>query len=116
MRLTICVQNLGHGGLRNGGGDPEDRWPLLAERINSAAERVDVVPLCEVVDWHMYGHKQLARAKADLGLDALPLAPSKSGYGTALLCRPELLWEAIFLPARAARVPMRELAGVNRKM
>jgi hypothetical protein len=85
------VQNLGHGGLRNGDGVPEDRWPSLADRINSAAERVDVVLLCEVVDWHQYGHKQLSRAMADLGLDALPLAPSKSGYGTAVLYRPEVL-------------------------
>lgn len=91
MQLTVVVQNLAHGGLRNGDGDPQDRWPLLAERISSAAERVDVVLLCEVVDWHMYGHKQLGRAMTDLGLDALPLAPSRSGYGTAVLYRPEVL-------------------------
>ncbi|WP_370066373.1 endonuclease/exonuclease/phosphatase family protein [Streptacidiphilus sp. MAP5-3] len=91
MQLTVVVQNLGHGGLKNGDGEPEDRWPLLAERINAAAERVDVVLLCEAVDWGLYGHKQLARAMRDLGLDALPLAPSKSGYGTAVLYRPEVL-------------------------
>jgi endonuclease/exonuclease/phosphatase family metal-dependent hydrolase len=91
VQLTVVVQNLGHGGLRNGDGDPEDRWPLLAERINSAADRVDVVLLCEAVDWGKYGHKQLSRAMGDLGLDALPLAPSNSGYGTAVLYRPEVL-------------------------
>ncbi len=29
-----------------------------------------MVLLCEVVDWHLYGHKQLARAMRDLDLDA----------------------------------------------
>ncbi|GHE14687.1 endonuclease/exonuclease/phosphatase family protein [Streptomyces alanosinicus] len=91
MQLTIVVQNLGHGGLKDGDGNPEDRWPQLSERINSAADRVDVVMLCEVVDWHLYGHKQLARALEDLDLDAAPLAPSRSGYGTALLYRREVL-------------------------
>lgn len=91
MHITVVTQNLGHGGLRDADGNPDDRWPLLVERIGSAAERVDVVLLCEVVDWHLYGHKQLARAMADLDLDALPLAPSKSGYGTAVLYRPEVL-------------------------
>ncbi|MFE6052858.1 endonuclease/exonuclease/phosphatase family protein [Kitasatospora sp. NPDC056446] len=96
MDLTVVVQNLGHGGLKDGDGNPEDRWPKLAERIEGAAEvagadHVDVVMLCEVVGWHLYGHKQLARAKKDLGLDAAPLAPSRSGYGTGLLFRPESL-------------------------
>jgi len=71
------VQNLGHGGLRDGDGNPEDRWLLLAERINTAAERVDVVLLCEVVDWHQYGHKQLVRAMRDLGPPMGPLYRSE---------------------------------------
>ncbi|MFB7852369.1 hypothetical protein ACFC34_35880 [Streptomyces sp. NPDC056053] len=45
MELTIVVQNLGLGGLHTGSGDPNHRWPLLAERINSAAGRVDAVLL-----------------------------------------------------------------------
>lgn len=89
MQLTVVTQNLGLGGLRSGDGDPQDRWPLLAQRILGAAARVDVVLLSEVVDWHLYGHKQLARALDDLGLDAAPLAPSRSGIGTALLYRRE---------------------------
>lgn len=91
MRLTIVAQNLSHGGLFDGDGNAQDRWPALAERINAAAERVDVLLLCEVVDWHRYGHRQLARAMRDLDLDALPLAPSNSGYGTAVLYRPQTL-------------------------
>ncbi|MFI9041751.1 hypothetical protein [Streptomyces sp. NPDC053726] len=74
MQLTIAVQNLGHGGLKDGDGNPEDRWPLLAERINAAADRVDVVMVSEAVDWHSYGHKQLARAIRDLDMDAVALA------------------------------------------
>ncbi|WP_446038095.1 endonuclease/exonuclease/phosphatase family protein [Streptomyces sp. SID1121] len=72
----------------------------MAERLNGAADQVgasqvDVVMLCEVADWHRYGHKQLSRAKDDLGLDAAPLAPSRSGLGTGLLYRREVLgpWE-----------------------
>ncbi|MFC9431589.1 endonuclease/exonuclease/phosphatase family protein [Streptomyces sp. NPDC056987] len=96
MQLTVAVQNLGHGGLADGDGNPEDRWPQLARRLNGAADRVgagqvDVVMLCEVVDWHRFGNKQLARAVEDLGLDAAPLAPSRSGYGTGLLYRREVL-------------------------
>lgn len=96
MQLTVAVQNLGLGGLADGDGNPEDRWPRLAERLNGAAERVgagqvDVVMLCEVVDWHRYGNKQLARTMRDLDLDAAPLAPSRSGLGTGLLYRREVL-------------------------
>ncbi|MDX2819941.1 hypothetical protein PV416_02340 [Streptomyces ipomoeae] len=80
MLLTGVVQNLGTGGTEDGDGRPDDRWPLLAERINSAADRVDFVMLCEVLDWHRYGHKQLARACEDLDLDVAPLAPSSSGW------------------------------------
>lgn len=39
MLLTGVVQNIGTGGTEDGDGRPDDRWPLLAERINSAAER-----------------------------------------------------------------------------
>ena len=91
MELSIVVQNLGHGGLFDGDGNPQDRWPLLAERINSAADRVDLVMLTETTDWHRYGHKQLARAMRDLDLDAAPLGPSRSGYNTGLLYRREIL-------------------------
>ncbi|MFJ8746538.1 hypothetical protein ACIRL2_45250 [Embleya sp. NPDC127516] len=91
MELTVVTQNLKLGALRSADGDPQGRWPLLVERILAAAERVDVVMLCEVVDWHRYGHKQLVRALCDLGLDAAPLAPSRSGIGTALLFRRETM-------------------------
>ncbi|MFF4534116.1 endonuclease/exonuclease/phosphatase family protein [Streptomyces sp. NPDC001407] len=88
MELTVVVQNLGHGGLRNGSGDPEDRWPLLAERIRSAGP-ADLVLVQEAVDWDRYGHRQLGRAMRDLDMDATPLPPSSSGYRPALLYRKE---------------------------
>jgi endonuclease/exonuclease/phosphatase family metal-dependent hydrolase len=96
MELTIVVQNLGHGGLRNGSGDPDHRWPQLAERINSAAARVgarqvDAVLVQEAVDWDKYGHRQLGVAMRDLDLDAVPIPPSSSGYPPALLYRHETL-------------------------
>ncbi|MEU6647714.1 endonuclease/exonuclease/phosphatase family protein [Streptomyces albidoflavus] len=94
MQLTLVVQNLGHGGLRTGAGDPEDRWPALAERIGAPAP--DVVLLQEANGWGANGHRQLARAMRDLDLDALPLAPSGTGYGTAILYRRETMgtWTA----------------------
>ncbi|MEU3565413.1 endonuclease/exonuclease/phosphatase family protein [Kitasatospora sp. NPDC006786] len=92
MELLVVVQNLGQGGLRDGSGAPEDRWPLLAERILTAggpAAPPDLVLLQEAVDWGRYGHRQLALAMRDLDMDALPLPPSGSGYPTALLYRRE---------------------------
>ena len=89
MLLTIMAQNLGHGGLQDGDGNPEDRWPDLAKRINEATPAVDILLLCEANNWGKYGHKQLVRARRDLGLEALPLSPSNSGYGTAVLYRSE---------------------------
>ncbi|MGW0712502.1 endonuclease/exonuclease/phosphatase family protein [Streptomyces sp. NPDC002643] len=90
MELTIVVQNLGHGGLRNGSGDPEDRWPQLVERILGAGEP-DLVLVQEAVDWDKYGHRQLGRAMRDLDMDTLPIPPSSSGYPPAVLYRKETL-------------------------
>lgn len=96
MELTIAVQNLGNGGLRNGSGDPDHRWPQLVERINSAAARVgalqiDALLIQEAVDWDKYGHRQLGVAMRDLDLDAVPIPPSRSGLPPALLYRRETL-------------------------
>lgn len=90
MELTVVVQNLGQGGLRNGAGDPEDRWPQLVERIRSVGEP-DLVLVQEAVDWDKYGHRQLGRAMRDLDMDALPIPPSGTGYPPALLYRRETL-------------------------
>ncbi|MEU5836341.1 hypothetical protein ABZ820_22105 [Streptomyces diacarni] len=88
MELTVVVQNLGLGGLRNGAGDPEDRWPLLVERIRSVGP-ADLVLVSEACDWDRFGHRQLARAMRDLDMDALPLPPSGSGFPPAVLYRRE---------------------------
>ncbi|MGW0771530.1 hypothetical protein [Streptomyces sp. NPDC002676] len=71
MELTIVVQNLSHGGLRTGSGDPQDRWPSLAERILSMGQP-DLLLLQEAADWERFGHRQLSRAMHDLGMDVLP--------------------------------------------
>lgn len=89
MIITIMAQNLGLGGMYDDDGNHEDRWPILAERIQSLSPAVDILLLSEVLDWDRYGHKQLSRAKHDLDMDALPLAPSQSGLGTAVLYRKE---------------------------
>ncbi|MER5973308.1 endonuclease/exonuclease/phosphatase family protein [Streptomyces sp. NPDC002055] len=88
MELTVVVQNLGLGGLRSSSGDPEDRWPALAERIRGAGAP-DLVLLQEACGWSEYGHRQLARAMDDLDLDAMPIPPSGSGIVPILLYRRE---------------------------
>ncbi|WP_331452151.1 endonuclease/exonuclease/phosphatase family protein [Streptomyces sp. SS162] len=90
MDVRIVVQNLGLGALRNGNGDPEDRWPALAERILSTGPP-DFVCLQEALGWGEFGHRQLARASYDLDMDPLPLPPSSSGIVPALFYRRETL-------------------------
>lgn len=89
MLLTFVAQNLKFGGLSDDDGTPEDRWPHLAERFNSIDPKPDFILLTEARDWEKQGHRQLSRAMRDLDMDALPLAPSKSGQHAALLFRRE---------------------------
>ncbi|KQV20829.1 MULTISPECIES: endonuclease/exonuclease/phosphatase family protein [unclassified Kitasatospora] len=89
MRLTLLVQNLGHGALYDGNGNPDYRWPAVAEAIRALPEQPDLVLFQEAVDWGRWGHKHLAQAMHDLDMDAPPLPPSSSGYGPALLYRKE---------------------------
>lgn len=101
MELTIVVQNLGLGGLHNGNGDPEDRWPQLVERILGVDRAPDLVLLQEAVDWDKYGHRQLGRAMRDLDMDSVPTPPSSSGIVPTLLYRRETIgrwthWNADF--------------------
>ncbi|WP_432982898.1 endonuclease/exonuclease/phosphatase family protein [Dactylosporangium sp. CA-233914] len=85
MRIRVVVQNLCRGGLRDGDGNPQDRWPALAARIRAA--QPDVLLLNEANEWDLHGHRQLGRAMADLDLDVAPLPPSKSGCRSAILYR-----------------------------
>jgi hypothetical protein len=83
-------QNLQFGGLRDGEGEPENRWPQLHERITSVKD-IDLLLLQETWGWDKYGQKQLAQACNELNLEALPLPPSSNGNGPALLYRQETL-------------------------
>lgn len=87
MQLRIVAQNLQCGGLRNEDGATDDRWPLLAKRINAAWP--DILLLNEVVGWDDRGHHQAGRAMADLDLDLVPLPSSRSGFRSAIMYRPE---------------------------
>lgn len=89
MILTFAAQNLKFGGLSDDDGKPEDRWPALAERFRSINPKPDFLLLSEARDWEKNGHRPLARAMHDLDMDALPLAPSRSGQHVALLYRRE---------------------------
>ncbi|MGI5185376.1 endonuclease/exonuclease/phosphatase family protein [Dactylosporangium sp. CA-152071] len=89
MHIRVVAQNLGNGGLRDSEGNPEDRWPALAERLRTA--QPDVLLLNEARGWTEHGHRQLGRAQRDLGMYAAPLPPSKTGMRTAILFRPDTL-------------------------
>lgn len=87
MILTFVSQNLQFGGLRDGEGKAEHRWPLLLERIKSVTPPVDFLLLQETWGWDKYGHKQLVQAMNDLDMESLPLPPANSGNGPAVLYR-----------------------------
>lgn len=89
MELVIAVQNMSLGGLRDSAGNPEDRWPLLVERLCCDGLRPDLVLLQEASEWHAFGHRQLGRAMSDLGMEAAPIPPSSSGIPPILLYRRE---------------------------
>src|ERR1700712_5070899 len=87
MLITLMTQNIARGGLHDSQGNYGDRWPKLAERIKNV--NPDILLLQELNGWKDYGHKQIVRAMNDLGMDAAPLAPTETGYGTGLLYKPE---------------------------
>lgn len=89
MLITLMTQNIARGGLHDSKGNYSDRWPLLADRINSA--KPDLLLLQELNGWKDFGHKQLVRAMNDLGMSAAPLAPTETGYGTGLLYKTEVV-------------------------
>lgn len=82
-------QNISRGGMYDALGNFNDRWPLLAERINEF--QPDVLLLCELNGWDNIGHKALVRATNDLDMDAVPFSAPASGYGTGLLFRRETM-------------------------
>lgn len=91
MILTFVSQNLYYGGLRGVDGDTEDRWTELVKRIKSANETLgepDFVLLQEAWGWKDYGNRQVARAKNDLGLEALPLPHSPCENPPVLFYKP----------------------------
>jgi len=89
MRLTFIAQNLKFGGFSDDDGAVQDSWPALLQRFKSVLEPADFILLNEARDWEKQGHSPLARAMDDLDMDALPLAPSKTGQHTGLLYRKE---------------------------
>lgn len=89
MILTFVSQNLLYGGLRDSEGNPNERWPQLTGRINNAMARPDFCLFQEIWGWADYGHRQLARAKKDLAMEALPLPHSPTNNGVAILYNPE---------------------------
>lgn len=95
MILTFASQNLLYGGLRDPSGKQQDRWPELQKRIEGAMAKPDFVFLQEVWGWGDYGHRQLARAKKDLSMEALPLPHSPCDVGVGILYRHDTVgsWE-----------------------
>lgn len=87
MILTFVSQNLLFGGLRDGDGNHQDRWPELHQRIDSLESKADFVLIQETWGWEDYGHKALVRARNDLGMESMPLPPSPDNNGVGLLYR-----------------------------
>ena len=92
MLMKIMTLNLKYGGLMDAAGNPEDRWPGLAEIITKQAP--DILALQEASSrWAEPGERQLARAEHDLGMRGR-LGASPSGGHTAIFWRPSLTWLA----------------------
>jgi endonuclease/exonuclease/phosphatase family metal-dependent hydrolase len=90
--LKIMTLNLQYGGLTDAAGNPEDRWPGLAEIVRNQAP--DVLALQEATGrWAEPGERQLALAENDLGMRGR-LGASPSGSHTAIFWRPDLTWRA----------------------
>lgn len=86
MKLKFMAQNIKRGGHFTDDNLPEDRWPLIVDRVRT--EKPDFLLLSEVVDWHRDGHRDVGRAMADFGMAATPIAPSTNGYPTLLMYNP----------------------------
>ena len=67
MQISIVLQNLGHGEVRDSEGERRDRWPLILERLADAAP--DVLLLNECNHWNENGFMRLGRAARDLELE-----------------------------------------------
>lgn len=88
--LRVMTLNLKHGGLSDGDGNPEDRWPDLAALI--LGQGPDVVCLQEAHGWLDNRGIQHAEAEAGLGM-RIHLNPGRaSGMATAVGHRPNLDW------------------------
>lgn len=92
MLISVLSQDLGRGGVFDGSGNPENRWPLLLERI--AEHSPDIVLLQECESFERDGMKLLCQAERDLDMDGL-LPPSLSGRGPGLLYRRETMGRRI---------------------
>lgn len=87
------AQNLGRGGWQTPTGEPQDRWPQIAARIQEVGP--DLLLLQEAEGWAANGHARLIRAENDLGMDG-HLAPSRSGLGPATLYRRAVLGRRLY--------------------
>ncbi|POX43031.1 hypothetical protein C3486_02080 [Streptomyces sp. Ru73] len=88
MEIVVASQNVSRGGIRSGSGDPQDRWPVIAEALASVSP--DIVLIQEAEGWGADAARQLVRAENDLDMDGI-LSPSRTGLGPALLYRRETL-------------------------
>lgn len=111
MRLTIVAQNLSHGGVYDGDGEPEDRMQALADRIHSAG--ADLALLSECQGWDRDDHGPLRRMERLTGLKAAPLAPSGTGYHTGLLYRPSTVGEPTHRDVKRSHLTVNGFAVVG---
>lgn len=91
MKLVIGAQNVGKGAERM---DPnpdfpaevyeEHRWSKIVTRLKGAPRPIDLLVLNELNGWD---EARLADAAADLDMEKVGIAPSRSGYASGFLYR-----------------------------
>ncbi|MEU4243113.1 endonuclease/exonuclease/phosphatase family protein [Actinoplanes sp. NPDC026619] len=89
MRIRVAAQNMQHDATADEAGRPEDRWPLLVQRLQRIEP--DILLLSEVRGWAAHGHRQLCVAQRELGMYAMPIPHSNSGNPTVIMFRPDTM-------------------------
>jgi len=91
--LKTVVQNVSRGGVKDSSGRPQDRWPLLFDRLEP--EEPDLVLIQEAEDFADDGHRLMIDVEQRLDMEGL-LPRSASGLGPAVFYRRSTLGRRIF--------------------
>lgn len=99
--MRLVTLNLLHGGLTDGDGNPEDRWPGQANLLRRLDP--DMVCIQEAHGWLANRRSQQADAEADLGMRVHLTPGPVTGTATAVAHRHSLRWR-LHDDAHASRI------------